>query len=49
MFNNVFFFFRKLCFYEIMWKKHCKAGQATDGACALHEGYLRQQTHAPSV
>jgi hypothetical protein len=26
-------------------EKYCKAGQATDGAYALYEGYLRQQTH----
>ena len=46
MFNN---YFLKPCplffFYNV--EKHFRAGQATDdnGACTLHAGYLRLQTH----
>jgi hypothetical protein len=34
--------------YEIMWKKYCRSGQATQreyGVFALHAGYLRLQIH----
>jgi len=30
-------------------KKDCRAGQAADGACALHAGHLRLQIHTQSM
>ena len=50
MFNN-FFFFGNSAAYEIIWKKYCRAGQATgkQGACSLHARYLRLQTHTPII
>jgi len=29
--------------------KYCRAGQATDDACALHAGYLRLWAHAQNM
>jgi hypothetical protein len=39
-FGPIIFFLENLAFYEIMWKKYCIAGQATDdsmvhGRCML--------------
>ena len=31
MFSNIFFFSENRAVYEVMWKKYCTAGQATDG------------------
>jgi hypothetical protein len=38
----MFFLFENRAVYEIMWKKYCRAGQATDvkyGTCAFHAGH----------
>jgi len=45
-------FFRKSCRLWDNAKKCCRAGQATDeyyGACALHAGYLKLQTHTQNM
>jgi hypothetical protein len=39
-------------FYEIIWKKYCGGGQATDenmAHCALHAGYLSLQTYTQNM
>ena len=43
--SNIFFENRAV--YAKVWQKYCRLGQATwqYGACALHAGYLRLQTH----
>jgi len=48
---SVTFFFRKSCRLWDNVEKYCTAGQATwpYGACALHAGYLRLQTHTQLV
>jgi len=41
--------FRQSCHLWENVEKYCPAGQATDGACALHYWYLRLQTHTQNV
>ena len=45
------FMFSNFVFGNLVEKKNCRAGQATDnyGACELHAGYLRLQTHAQNM
>ena len=47
MINN-FFFFRKSCLYEIMWKKYCRAGQATDDNMAHAHCWIPMATNTHS-
>jgi len=49
MFNN--FFFENSVVYEIMWEKGLVRArpQMTNGACALHAGYLGLQMYIQVV
>ena len=49
--NNIFF--ETLAVYEVTWKNIVKPDRPQmtikHGACALHAGYIRLQTHAQNM
>jgi len=46
---NNFLFSKNHAVYEIMWKKYCRAGQATDDNIAQVHCMLRLKTHPENM
>ena len=44
----ILLFFENLVVYEIMWKKYCRAGQATDDMADPHYMLIRKATNTHS-